>query len=779
MDDLLVNGLPQPTPSAMRMVITGLDEGTTAMISDDTQTIPANSIDNGSMALDLPEMFRIAEATLVIDHPDGSRTTITSADEFVDGDVRLAIDLVVDVGDDVATATVTVSGDGFVPGTAIDLSLHSTPRQLATVAADASGAFESTVTLPADVEPGEHRVLASGETPTGPISGESHFSIGAAGVVERVGDPTPADILAAAAATDAATEPPAGTDGLAEPLSAAGNAPIDDRSGLPVYTPTAEPEQTVETAVEAFALLSLLGAGTSLAAAGMAGGGMAQGSRRGTGGGSGGVARRGGSSGSASGGDDRGQGEIASGEAAEFGDALDGVAWGDASITWRWPLANALDRVGRWAPERVHPVSPLAGRVLADGSTMRAVLGSGSMLLPVAAAILAVMAALDTGGLPVAPSLGLMLALLVIGVVDASAGFVAAAVFTAVVVASGGITSADSVRGLLGVVSLWFAISLIAGATRPFRRSPAQDWADRWDGVGDVVLGSLLAGWTAQSVTGSLPGLSGLDMPIADHANLVALTAIGALAGRYLFERLAVRGYPNRLAAVTFEPPGDPSMRQQVWSITVKALMFAFIVAPYIGLRWELALAAALSVIPSYLGLVGDRFPSSSRLYMLLPRGIPSTLVGVTIGAVVGGLLTARIDDPQRLFAISFVVLALPGFVLELLGLVGREGADPEGWTRRVAGSWVAGVALAMVLGYLGESPWLPLLLVAPLLVWWLVVSLRADGTVGEVDAVDVPRNAVGESINWAAFDDSEYLPVRFSFPPPVVSVAHSDVPVD
>ena len=39
------------------------------------------------------------------------------------------------------------------------MELHSTPVQLATVATDADGAFTTTVTVPADIEPGAHHLV--------------------------------------------------------------------------------------------------------------------------------------------------------------------------------------------------------------------------------------------------------------------------------------------------------------------------------------------------------------------------------------------------------------------------------------------------------------------------------------------------------------------------------------------------------------------------------------------------------------------------------------------
>ena len=238
------------------------------------------------------------------------------------------------------------------------------------------------------------------------------------------------------------------------------------------------------------------------------------------------------------------------------------------------------------------------------------------------------------------------------------------------------------------------------------------------------MLGSLLAAWAMQSAVGALPALSGLDMPVAARADFVAAVLLLALAARYGIERGAVRLYPERLARVTFDPPGKPSNRQQVLSTLFKAGMFVFVILPYIGPRWQLWAVTAMTIGPSLLGLVKDRFPNSVTLHRVLPRGVPNTLVMMTVGTVIGAAVADRIADPGLLLTTSFLVLSLPGFALSLVGMFGREGASPkETWGSRAMGAAVALLAILKVRGYLGGSPWLPIALMAPAAMWWFVAT--------------------------------------------------------
>lgn len=61
-----------------------------------------------------------------------------------------------------AGGQVTVTGTGFAPGANVVITFESTPVTLATVTADAGGAFSTVVTIPANATPGAHTIKATG-----------------------------------------------------------------------------------------------------------------------------------------------------------------------------------------------------------------------------------------------------------------------------------------------------------------------------------------------------------------------------------------------------------------------------------------------------------------------------------------------------------------------------------------------------------------------------------------------------------------------------------------
>ena len=60
-------------------------------------------------------------------------------------------------------ASLAISGSGFEPGETISLVFHSTPTSLGSVTADSSGAFSTSVTIPAGAS-GSHEIVGTGLT---------------------------------------------------------------------------------------------------------------------------------------------------------------------------------------------------------------------------------------------------------------------------------------------------------------------------------------------------------------------------------------------------------------------------------------------------------------------------------------------------------------------------------------------------------------------------------------------------------------------------------------
>jgi hypothetical protein len=58
--------------------------------------------------------------------------------------------------------TLVVKGSGYAPYSSVTITIYSSPQVLATVQADAAGAFEQSVTVPAGLPAGTHSFVAAG-----------------------------------------------------------------------------------------------------------------------------------------------------------------------------------------------------------------------------------------------------------------------------------------------------------------------------------------------------------------------------------------------------------------------------------------------------------------------------------------------------------------------------------------------------------------------------------------------------------------------------------------
>jgi len=468
------------------------------------------------------------------------------------------------------------------------------------------------------------------------------------------------------------------------------NVPSADRQELASYDPRSEPEKTMAILVAAFTLLQLGGSTGGLALAR----------------GAGGVARP---ARSDSGGGTREQPseperDFAYDEVSvEFlGAGLGGIAVGDRSRTWKWPGTRALDAFGATLPARLARRSPLLARVAAGGTYLRAIFGSASLLWLLAGLALGIAALQDTGGDALPPAAVLTIAITVLGVFDAAAGLLAVLIFTIGVVALGGVESGTDLRLMLSLGSLWFVVPVLAGAARPLRRPPTRSLEQSWDRAADFVIASLIGAWAVHEIILALPGVAGKQLPIAEHANTAAFCVLAALVVRLAFETIASHLYPRRLDISAAEV-SEPGVLVRLGASALRAGLFVFFAYIVVGMSWQLWVGAALFVAPQILAVYEQRFPNSPRLFRALPKGLARLVLMLFVATAVGALLLRTMDETAETFlADSFVLLALPGFVLSLLSLFGREGDQPPiGWGKRIAGLAVLVAGILLVLGLL------------------------------------------------------------------------------
>jgi hypothetical protein len=419
------------------------------------------------------------------------------------------------------------------------------------------------------------------------------------------------------------------------------------------YDPMDYPEETQSTQVAAFALLGAL-------AAGKAAGGKSSGNSKDSAQQDGEESR-----------DDYEESEDSEDLASVGAGGLALIkrkdGWGDRSKTWRIKRTDSVDLGWKRFAESISSFSPLAARTFGDGSYLRAMVGSLSTLLYPVALGLGIYALIDSDRQALPPATWIVIAIALLGTIDAAAGLLASATFVIGVAVSGNIFSREEILTVAGLSIVFFAPALLASAIRPIRRliSSADD---RWERITDYALVGLLSFWSLEKIVGALNGLSGLKLPISVDARQIALIVAIAITLRVIMEDLATYAYPVRLEKVSPDYK-DPSTFQQVISLEFKTFLFVSLAIPFVGFNIQLALGTFFFLLPSILGLtVGDRYPKLPVIGRILPKGALKIVAMVFIGSIFANWVEGLFEKPEDFIPWSFALLAIPGLFLKFAG---------------------------------------------------------------------------------------------------------------
>ena len=480
------------------------------------------------------------------------------------------------------------------------------------------------------------------------------------------------------------TTDPGATDSTSatpEPTTTTVNGGVGSRESLPKFDPLSLPAGVVNASVAALALLGLL--------SGAAGAARVSGVRR--------------------------EDEVASLEGVSYAnpESFDGFEeQGDRSNSWRWPslrFTRIVERLTHGIASQLNRFSPLLGRIFSDGSYLRAMYGANAILTWIVGAIFAVITLIETGGQALPPKPLTVIVLIAIGILDAGAAGLAATIVILGTAAFGGFDSIPAIRTSLGLAILWFAPALIASAARPLRRKkPEEDDENReelskyqWERAGDFLVGPLLVAFAVRSMISGLPALAGLNLPIANSANLIAILAFCFVALRYSLEESATKNYPMRLLMVETNEMRYQIKGQHFVSIILRTFLFAFVAFPFMGNVWQLYVGAFLFIFPTVLSTFAKNLPKTPALFQILPVGIPKFVFMLIIGSLYGSWVSGLVDGAQAA-RMGFVLLSIPGFIFSILSLfVANPGSDAVRWYMRDRLKWFYRIG-AIVLVLLG-----------------------------------------------------------------------------
>jgi hypothetical protein len=450
-----------------------------------------------------------------------------------------------------------------------------------------------------------------------------------------------------------------------EPVTATAETTDAPAAGEVVaFSPLDNPAGVADTAVTALALAAAAGA-----AAGAAG------SR------SGGGSSGGGSRGEESGND---EGSLSTIDIQLTGHESEKLGIGDRFKIWTLPIMNFLDKPSHKAGVNSAEYSPLISKFIIDGAYLRAMFGSLTLLATFFAMGLGSTSAIALDG-DILPPPALVLGIIaVIGVFDALSGFLGMFTFAITALVLADERTAGDIRMLMGIVLLGFGPVLLANGARNFRGESSYSGEYIWERITDVAVGAFLAGWSASAMVSVLPALAGLTLPIADSAKAIGLAVAIATIVRIAAEEAAARLFPARLNELHPTEVDDSSLIQKMIALGLRAGVFFFVAAAFIGYEWYLFVGTLLFIIPSYLGLFADRVPNNPILFQLIPAGLPGLIFSLALGAFTVGLISSVLGDDPLLAKLSFVLVPIPVFIVAILSLIGREPREGDSrWYER------------------------------------------------------------------------------------------------
>ena len=446
---------------------------------------------------------------------------------------------------------------------------------------------------------------------------------------------------------------------------------IRDRDKLPAYSPAQEPEKSNDLQIAALAALALLAAGSKKK--------------------------------SDSEGDDLdGETEGGSEEQDELTEVESGAlkmverdpGWGDRSRTWQNRFTGSTDLLSKICTLWLSKFSPLLARTSTDASYLRAIFGSLSFITLPLALIFGVKALIDTGAQAMAPALITVIAIVAIGILDAFAGFIAAAIFFLGVLVSGHMTSRDELLTVAGLMLIFFAPALLASAVRPLRRL-VRNTDEGWERITDYALAILLTGWTVDKMINALNGLSSVQLAITFQATQIAIWSSVMVAIRIIGEDVTTYHYPVRLNSVSVKLP-EPDVRQKAIGSALKTLIFISLAAPFVGVNLQLLLGALIFLFPLIADLTfAERIPKFEIMHRFVLRGTFKVVMLVFIGAMFGSYMQGLFESPKDFLKWSFVLLTIPGLIIAVLEWFAKE--PKVDWKESNQGRWIYRVASVII----------------------------------------------------------------------------------
>jgi hypothetical protein len=377
----------------------------------------------------------------------------------------------------------------------------------------------------------------------------------------------------------------------------------------------------------------------------------------------------------------------------------DRVGRGDRRGLWQLPGYAPVDTFLRRAVPVASSRSILGTRILQDGHWLRASTGVVSPLLWIVGLLTGALTAAGLPGVVTAPAGAAMTLLVLLSMLDAMTGAAGWFGFAAVALVTGNVTSLFDIRTLLGLGVVLVALPSIGSNIRPFSRPWSRERSVLADRLGDYVIMPVLLAFIASTAYTALNGLSGLEMvDNNDAGNLFVTVLVGAWV-RLLGEDAVGAWFPQRSRAVRVPVAHEPTATARFATVATGAALYLLAAAPFFGLGWRTWLTIALVSLVPLLQLAEHRVPNLAAVHRWFPRGLLRFVVMMFVTAWFGRFVLSLADEAADPRSVA-VFLLLPGVLVGLVDLVGREGGEwRDSRLKNAAGLAVWLLAVAVLSG--------------------------------------------------------------------------------
>jgi hypothetical protein len=123
----------------------------------------------------------------------------------------------------------------------------------------------------------------------------------------------------------------------------------------------------------------------------------------------------------------------------------------------------------------------------------------------------------------------------------------------------------------------------------------------------------------------------------------------------------------------------EPDTVHKIIALELKIFLFVQLAAPFVGFNIKLLLGTILFALPTVISLTFEKqLPRFTFLHRTLPSGAFKLVAMVFIGTISANWIQGLFSSPRDFLAWSFVVLAIPGLILSMLGKM--SGSPEKDW---------------------------------------------------------------------------------------------------